>query len=265
MDILSVNGRRALILEQLLKSPVSVAEMARLTNVSEITIRRDFDEMEKLGYLKRTHGGAVSVGGRTTIVPFAIRQCNHQDEKSAMAQYAATLIQDGDSIALDTGTTILAMADHLHRFNNLTVLTNSFHAASRLIYQPQIRVVLPEGVLDGQEGAVVGETVVKSLQDYYIDKCFFSVGAIDGAAGLTEHGFQDAQIKRIMISRAREAILLVDSSKFGKVAFKQVSPLTSIAKMITDQRPPGDLLDAAQRASVEVHIVSPDGQCSEVL
>jgi len=256
MDNLFVNNRRALILEQLMKGSVTVADMAKIADVSEITIRRDFDEMEKQGYLKRVHGGAVSVNGRTTVVPYAIRQLKNQAEKCAIARHAATLISNGDSIALDTGTTILNMTDYFNHIETLTLLTTSFFVAAKLINNSKIRIVLPEGVLEGGEGALVGETVVKSLQDYFVDKCFIGVGAIDAAAGLTEHGLQDAQIKKIMISRSRETILLADSSKFNKIAFKQVSSLEQINKIITDKIPSPDICDAIKNANVELHIVS---------
>ena len=259
MNTYTLNDRHAIILENLVNGFVSVTDIAKLTNVSEITIRRDMAEMEKQGLLKRVHGGARSINGRTTVVPFALRQTRNQPQKRRIAKYAESMICDGECVALDTGSTILHMTDYMEGYNLLTVLTTSIYNAARLMTNPNIRIVLPGGILEGQEGALKGELATRSLQDFFVDKFFLCVGAIDAAAGLTEHEPEDAQIKSIIISRTKENILVLDSSKFNTTAFKKVCHFDVISKMVTDKAPEGALLDAVKNAGVEIHVVAEDG------
>ena len=254
----SITDRHAVILEKLLDGPITVPDIALLTQVSEITIRRDLAELEQLGYLKRTHGGAVSINSRTMVVPFALRELRNQPAKQRIARYATNMIADGECVALDSGSTILEMTEHMERFNVLTVLTVSVFNAMRLMKNPKIRVVLPGGVMEGMEGILTGELTVRALEGFNMDKFFLCVGAVDVTSGLTDHGLEDAQMKTILISRAKEVILLADSSKFGVVAFKNVCYFDAVDKLITDAIPPQKVLEALKAAHVEVHVVGED-------
>jgi len=257
MYSISIDSRQAYILECLMNQAGTVTELAKATKVSKITIRRDLIELEKLGYIKRVFGGAVSVNGRTTVIPLVLRKQRNQEAKKAIARYAVTMISDGECIAMDTGSTILEMAEYMQNLNTSTVITTGFHCAGRLLSYPNIRVVLPGGILNSMEGALSGELAIQSLQSFYVDKFFLCVGAVDSSAGLTEHGLEDAQAKSIIISRAKENILVIDSSKFEKIAFKSVCGLDMISTVITDACPPPKLLEAFKMAGIITHIVSP--------
>ena len=250
-----LNERHVIILEQLMDGVSGVQEIAKITQVSEITIRRDFVELEKMGFIKRIYGGAKIISGRSTVVPFTLRKLRNREVKNKLAAYAATMISDGECIAFDSGTTILEMTGFMQEFNSLTVLTTSIFNAVELIKNPNIKVVLPGGMLEGMEGALRGELPITALQDFFVDKFFLCVGAIDSVSGLTEHDPEDAQVKSIIISKAKETILVVDSSKFECTAFKKVCSFECITKLITDMRPPEPLLNQLKSAGTEIHVI----------
>lgn len=233
-----------------------VPEIAKITQVSEITIRRDFAELEKMGYIKRTYGGAKIINGRSTVVPFTLRKLRNRELKKELSHYAATMISDGECIAFDSGTTILEMTGFMQEFNALTVLTTSIYNALELIKNPNIKVMLPGGMLEGMEGSLRGELPITALQDFFVDKFFLCVGAIDSVSGLTEHDPEDAQIKSILIGQAKETILVLDSSKFESTAFKSVCAFECITKLITDKQPPEALFNQLKSVGTEIHVVS---------
>jgi DeoR/GlpR family transcriptional regulator of sugar metabolism len=266
MIMIPTDPRQISILERIEnEGSVSVSQLAEALNVSEITIRRELAILADAGFIKRIHGGAVSLRGRSVVKPFYLRSQQNKAAKQAIGRYAAEMILDGDSVALDVGTTALEIATNLVNRRNLTILTASFHIAAKLINIPDIRVILPGGVLKQTEGALTGEMAVETLQKYYVDRFFLGVGAIDSHVGLTEQSLEDTQVKRILIENSKERILVADSSKFEQVAFAFIAKLDAIKQFITDQRPPDPLYDALKRIGVIIHIVSSSDGKAEIL
>jgi DeoR family transcriptional regulator, fructose operon transcriptional repressor len=209
--------------------------------------------------VRRIHGGAVSARGRSYEPPLYLRNTRYQAEKLRIGQYAANMIAEGDSIALDIGSTCYEAANQLRNMKNITIITPSLPIADLFYEKADIRLILPGGVVRPTEASMVGELARRNLELIFVDRLLLGVGAIDSNAGLTEFNFDDALVKQTMIKNAKEVILLADSSKFQQIAFAYVAPLKAITVLVTDQEPPVDLLKALRDNSDTIHVVKETG------
>jgi DeoR/GlpR family transcriptional regulator of sugar metabolism len=251
--------RRKRILELIdEEGSVAVDELACRFDVSEMTIRRDLRLLQKNGFLKRVHGGATSNRGRSYEPPFPLRATEHNRAKAAIGKRAAELIQDGDSIALDVGTTTLELARHLEDRQNLTVITPSLHIANLLANHQGIRLILPGGIVRPGELSMVGRLAESALEGFYVDKLFLGIGGLDLQAGLTEFNVDDSQVKQTLLHRAKECIVVTDSSKFGNIAFAAIAPLNAIHTIVTDSNLDPDTRASLEEMDIEVIIAESD-------
>lgn len=245
--------RHQLIL-QLIESQgsVRVAELCKHFAVSDMTIRRDLAELERIGLIRRVYGGAISARGRSYEPPFLARSREHQAEKKRIGQAAAALVHDGDSLTLDVGTTTLEVARHLKEKHNLTIITSSLHIANILANQPGIRLVLSGGILRSGELSLIGHLAERTFREFYVDKLFLGIGGISFEAGLTEFNLEDAQVKKAMLASAKECIVVADASKFGNIAFASVAPLSAVHKIVTDTNVDPAIVSRLQEMNIEV-------------
>ena len=213
---------------------VRVGELGQQFDVTEETIRRDLEELEQGGYLKRTYGGAVSINGTGLELPFARRVASHREEKSAIASYAATLIQEGETIILDASTTALWLAKRLIERRDLTVVTTSLQIVMELAGRPGIRVICTGGNLRDRTLAFVGPLAERAIQGYYVDKVFMSGKGLTPEGGLTDSNELEVELKKTMLAAGKAKIALVDSSKMGHRAFAQIADVGEFAQIITD-------------------------------
>jgi DeoR family transcriptional regulator, fructose operon transcriptional repressor len=244
------------------RGSVSVVDLAGRLSVSEMTIRRDLTDLEKEGIVRRVHGGAVSARGRSYEPPLLLRSMENQGAKARIGETAASLIADGDSIALDIGSTTLELARHLVGRRNLTVLTSSLHVANLLLGQPDIRLILSGGIIRPGESSLVGDLAQYAYKNLFVDRLFLGVGAVDQQAGLTEYNWDDALVKQAMIRSAKEVILVADSSKFNRVAFASVAPLSVVHQIVTDEGLEAGQRTELSRMGIVVHIA---GQTESVV
>jgi len=221
---------------------VRVADLSRLFDVTEETIRRDLEDLEQGGYLKRTYGGAVKINGTGLELPFARRLESHREEKTIMARYAATLVQEGETIILDASTTALWLAKHLIDRRDLTVVTNSIQVVMELAGRPGIRVICTGGNLRERALGFVGPLAERAISGYFVDKVFMSGKGLTADGGLTDSNELEVELKKAMLVAARERIVLVDSSKLGHRAFARIDGLDGFSMIITD---PGISMDMA--------------------
>jgi DeoR/GlpR family transcriptional regulator of sugar metabolism len=231
---------------------VDVSDLCTRFGVSEMTIRRDLSDLQSKGLLRRVRGGAVNARGRSYEPPFLIRAMEHRAEKARIGQVAAALISDGDSVALDVGTTTLEIARHLEGRQNLTIVTPSLHIANVLASQPGIRLILTGGILRPDELSLIGSMAERAFHDFYVDKLFLGIGAIDLQAGLTEFNLEDAQVKRAMLGTAKECIVVADSSKFGRIAFVAAASLKDVDKIVTDSALDPQVAEQLRELDIEV-------------
>lgn len=232
------------------RGSVTVLDLAQRLNVSEMTVRRDLVDLDNEGLIRRVHGGAVSARGRSFEPSLVIRETQHREEKALIGKMAAELITDGDSIALDIGSTALQIALNLLGRHNLTVITPSLKIANILANQPDIRLILPGGIVRHGELSLTGDLARRAFEGLFVDRLFLGVGAIDSRNGLTEYNWDDSLIKQAMVQSAKEVVVVADSSKFQKVAFAKIAPLSAVHMLISTELPPPPLREALDKAGV---------------
>lgn len=212
----------------------SFAQLADEFDVSEMTIRRDLETLEADGLARRVRGGAISVISRGYEPPFAVRATTSPGIKEAIGAAAASLVNDGDTIIIDVGTTTLALARALHGKRGVTVVTPSLPVAVELGNDPDMRVVVTGGLVRGGELSLTGGMALDAFASMNCDLAFIGVAGLCPEPGLTEYNPDDARVKRAALAAARRAVVLADSSKLGRVAFSTVAPLSAIDTLVTD-------------------------------
>lgn len=245
--------RQQMIINQLENlGAVTVSDLVKEFGVSEMTIRRDLDILENQGLLRRVHGGAVSQRGRSYEPPFMLRTSENVDNKKRIGEVAADLVQNGDSISLDVGTTTLEIARNLRSKQDLTVITPSLQIANELINHTGIRLILTGGVIRPGELSMIGHLAERIFEEFFIDKLFLGAGAVDLKIGISEYNIDDTLVKRAMIKNAKKVILVADSTKFHRVAFTSVIPLKGVHTIITDRELDPELASAIQADGIEL-------------
>ncbi|MCG3149329.1 MAG: Glucitol operon repressor [Verrucomicrobiae bacterium] len=212
---------------------IRVEQLCRQLNVSPATVRRDLDELEKSGAIRRVHGGAVSVESRLDEPLFDSKTSIAAKEKHRIAQAALALIGSDETIYLDGGSTVLELARLLRERTNLTVVTNSLRAAIELSGRGP-RLILIGGELRRLSQTVVGPLSRHVLEGLHLDKAFMGTIGFALSEGLTTTEPSEAFTKELVMARSREVILLADSSKAGKVSFARAGTLENLHAVITD-------------------------------
>ena len=216
---------------------VAFTVLAEEFGVSEMTIRRDLEMLEADGLARRVRGGAISVVSRSYEPPITVRASTASAAKTAIGAVAAGLVNDGETIIIDVGTTTLELAKALHGRRGLTVVTASLPIAAELGIDPDIRVLMTGGQVRTGELSLTGGMAEDAFASMNCDLAFIGVAGICATPGLTEYNPDDARVKRAAMSAARRTIVLADSSKLGRVAFSTVAPLSSVDVLVTDAPP----------------------------
>lgn len=241
-------------------SAATVADLCESFQVSEMTIRRDLAELDEAGLLRRVHGGATLGTGRSNEPTYRARALENHEAKQAIAALAASLVADGDSIALDVGTTIHEMVSPLKDRLDLTILTPSLSIANSLleVFRPNsgMRLMLTGGIVRQDEKSLIGEYAQSMYHNLNVDKAFLGVGALNIKEGFTEYNLDDAAVKKAMLGSAEKVYFLADGSKFGRSTFASVAPLSTATAILTDSSAPQAIISQIQAMGVEV-IVAP--------
>jgi DeoR family transcriptional regulator, fructose operon transcriptional repressor len=224
--------RHQIILETLKKkNSVKLHELVELTNSSESTIRRDLTQLEEGKFLKRVHGGAARLQGKLQEPSMTEKSSKNLQAKREIAQYAGGLVEEGDCIYLDAGSTIYEMIPFLP--NQIVVVTNGLMHANELLDR-NIKTYLLGGQIKPTTKAMVGRGALESLEQYRFDKCFMGVNGIHPQLGYTTPDQEEAMIKQQAINLAREAYVLADESKFSEISFAKITDLHE-ATILTNQ------------------------------
>lgn len=259
---LSAGERRATIMRLLdANSRVAVGELSQLTKVSDMTIRRDLEALERQGLLKRTRGGAVSVTSLSYEPPYVLRKDTNAEAKARIGQRVASLLHEGETVILDVGTTAVEVARALTGRQNLTVLTSNLRAAVILADEPGIVLLLTGGQARNRERSLVGHLATRAFDDLVFDVFVMGVAGVHQEYGITDYNVEEAQVKRAAIAASQRRIVTADSSKLGKVAFAKLCDLDQIDVIVTDDGAPDALANFAND-DVETVIVQ---QAQEVL
>jgi DeoR/GlpR family transcriptional regulator of sugar metabolism len=255
---MSGTSRHDAILESLYSSGrVNVADVASEFSVSEVTVRRDLDQLARAGVLRRVRGGAVSVRIRGEGLPYSMRRLESASAKERIAIAAAASVVDGEAVCVDSGTTGAAVAQELAT-RRLTVMPFSIQALEALTQSATARIILPSGSVHPEEGSIVGPLVEQSLRDLRFDTVFLSCCGASLDAGITAHDLDDAAAKRAMINAGRRIVLIAEGAKFARSAMSVVCGLTDVDVVITDESAPAAVLDELREAGVEVIIAAAD-------
>lgn len=251
--------RRTKILELLEKERgVKVSDLVRIFNVTGATIRRDLETLEKEGLLKRTHGGAVLPHSFSFEPLYTTKKRQNLKEKMAIGKKAAELIEDGDSVFIETGSTTLQIAKNIKNKHDVTVVTNSIEVARELINARGVEVILTGGVLRKETVALIGPLAERVLREFRVDKVFLGISGIIPTKGMSTASIAEAQIKKLIIEMGREIIGVADHSKFGKECFAFVAPTKVLHKIIVDENVPLNYIEELKKEGVEVITVSPE-------
>ncbi|ETK37906.1 decarboxylase [Microbispora sp. ATCC PTA-5024] len=234
---------------------VSVAELAATYGVSEMTIRRDLDELAQQGVVRRVRGGALSLLLRGEEPPFGVREREAVEAKRRIGAEVAALLADGEAVLLDGGTTVLEVARAV-RDRRLTVLPLALQAAQELAAAPRVRLVLPGGEVRHGEMNFVGPLTETSIRSLRFDTAVIGCCGLTAEHGLTAHDLPEVAIKQAAIASARRVIVACDSGKFSRTAFGAVCSLDRLDLVVTDEGVPQDQSDALAAAGVAVRTVT---------
>jgi len=232
---ISGDFRREKILEMLQEDGhVKVSDLGRIFKVSEVTIRQDLERLDKDGFIVREHGGAYLKSISSQVRSFTLQHRENMEQKILIGRKAAEFVQDGDTIILDSGTTITELAKNLIRRKNLTVITNALNIAMMLGSEPFLNVIMTGGEFKGPTLSLTGEKAAAFFSNLHVDKLFLATAGISLKAGLTYPSISDLVVKKAMIDAADTVYLLADSSKIDKSSLASLGALSLVNYLITD-------------------------------
>lgn len=229
------NQRRDKILE-LLKEDGSakVIKLAKIFKVSEVTIRQDLEKLESEGFILREHGGAFLKNVEDSVKSFTLLNQDNLEKKKLIGRKAAEIIEAGDSIILDSGSTTTEIAKNLIGRSGITVITNALNIAMMLGAEPGIEVIVTGGEFKPPTLSLTGQKAASFFEDIHVDKLFLATAGISLRSGLTYPSLSDIVVKKAMIEAADVTYLVADSTKIGKNAFASLGALSLIDYIITD-------------------------------
>ena len=251
----STVSRRMLILSELEKhGQVSVNDLSESLGVSSVTIRNDLEQLEKKNMLLRARGGAMKISQNHVGLdyPLSDKQKKHLTEKKEIGKKAVELIEDGNTIILDSGSTTFEVAKNLGKFEELTVITNAINVANLLAEYKNINVIVPGGTLRKNSMSLVGILAEKGFQNYFCDQLFLGVDGFDTNYGISTPNIEEAHLNQIMIGMSKKVIVVADSSKFNHRGFAFIAPVPKIHTLITDKGIPGDERAKLEALGIEV-------------
>ena len=213
---------------------VKVNELSALFEISEVTIRMDLADLEAKGLLSRVHGGAVSSYKSYYNMNMQQRLSANQDQKQAIANHIVGMIEEYDTIMLNSGTTTLTVFRMFPLNMNLSIVTNSVAIALEASSNPNFNVVLLGGSVNSKHQFIYGDDAIAQLEKYHADKLILSVDGITPDNGLTTFYNQEVELARIMLSHSATRIVAADSTKLGRTAFARISDIGDADYIITN-------------------------------
>ncbi len=231
---------------------VDVGGLAESLGVTVETVRRDLTALERLGVVRRVHGGAIPVERLTLEPTLATKVSQRSEQKRRIAARAVEEIPDGGSILLDSGTTTLAIADFLPSDKALTVVTNSFAVATQLADTEGIELMMLGGLIRTRTGAAVGQWTIEALKDMHVDVAFLGTNGFSVARGFTTPDQAEAATKRAMVGASRRVVVVADARKAGQVHLHRFADTEEVAMLLTDSSLDDETAEDFDAAGVEV-------------
>ncbi|MEO5998393.1 MAG: transcriptional repressor AgaR [Chitinophagaceae bacterium] len=248
--------RRVLILQKLgLEGQVDVNALSKELDVSEVTIRNDLTKLEEKKMLIRARGGAIKLDGVGKDFHLADKNKQHYEEKKRIGEAAAALIEDNDTIILDSGTTTIEIAKHLSKVKHLTIITNALNVANEVAEFENTNVIIPGGFLRKNSLSLIGAAASENFKNYFCDKLFLAVDGFSTIHGLSTPNVDEAHLNRIMIEIAKKVIVVADSSKFLRRSLAYIAPVSKVDTVVTDSGILPEDQKKLENAGIEVIIV----------
>jgi DeoR family transcriptional regulator, aga operon transcriptional repressor len=250
LEILAESGR------------VSVEEAAERLDVSQATIRRDFDQLAQQQMITRTRGGAVA-SAVSYDLPLRYKSAKRAPEKQRIGAAAAALVNPGMVVGINGGTTTTEVARALATRPDLaganmadgaalTIVTNALNIANELIVRPHVKLVVTGGVVRPQSYELIGPLATGILRDLMLDVAFLGVDAVDVTLGAAAHNEGEAAINQLMAARARRIVIVADSTKLGQHAFARICPIDRVQTLVTDSAADPSQTIAFADAGIEI-------------
>jgi DeoR/GlpR family transcriptional regulator of sugar metabolism len=258
---ISRRGKMADRIEQIKKyieenEQVEVTEISKLFQISIATARRDLDQLAEIGEIERIHGGARLSIKPPPEPPVRLRRSEQAEEKLSIAKATASLINEGDTIFMAGGTTVFEVANQLKERKNITVITNSLLVIEALANNRDIHLVTLGGFFRHSEMLSYGHITEETLSQLFVDKVIFGVRAISLERGLTIDFLPELSTDRLILRKGREVIVVADYTKFNCESTSLVGPLSSIHKIVTDDKAPAGTVEAIRGMGIEVIVAA---------
>lgn len=231
----------------------TLADLSKVANASIGTVRRDLAELEKSGSLKIVRGGAVYRSDDLTRQVFDIRGIEHKAEKQELSQLVGTVVVDGQTIALNSGTTNIEVAKYLvGNYYRLTIITNNLRIIDILEHGKDFTIIVPGGVFDPKEYAIFGKSCEDDILSYNIDTALFAVNGISCEKGITDFRMKEVGIIQALLKTSKRKVVVADSSKFDRVAYLNVCQLSEIDCILTDSGISDVMIEKYEKHNVKV-------------
>ena len=251
--MLPMERKNEILSKLMLDGKVVVSDLSELFHVTEETIRRDLDKLEKEGLAKKTYGGAVRNESLNVELPYTIRKQTNVESKKYIASQISSMIQDGDCIMLDASTTALYTAKGIYNKNNITLITNSVEMLLDIPPKNDWKVISTGGVIAPNSLSFTGPQAEKMVTSYHVDLAVISCKGVDMQKGLTDTTETNAEIKKAFLQSAKKIVLGADSSKFDKISFVRFADFADIDAIVTDHAPSEEWKSYLSKNNVELY------------
>ncbi len=250
--MLPIERKNEILSKLMIDGKVIVSDLAEFYSVTEETIRRDLEKLEREGFAKKTYGGAVKSDNMTAELPYTVRKLTNVSAKKYIAEKIGNLIQDGDSILLDSSTTALFTVKSIFNKHNLTLITNSVEILLDLPANNDWRVISTGGTYHQDSMSFFSPSAAECVNNYHVDIAVMSCKGLDIYKGVTDTRENNANLKKAFIRNAKKVILAVDSTKFDKISFVKICDLDNIDVVVTDVTPSSDFIKEFEKNNIEL-------------
>lgn len=250
--MLAIERRNAILARLSVEGKVVVSDLSREFDVTEETIRRDLEKLDKDGLAIKTYGGAVKNENFNIDLPFHVRKQTNVESKRRIAAKIGKMIQDGDYIALDSSTTALYVIQNILDRKKITLITNSIEILIELCNKPDWTIISTGGTLKEGGLSLLGYQAERMVRGFHVDVAVCSCKGLDSKMGVTDSNERDSEIKKAFFESANKRVLALDSSKFGKASFVKVCDIEDIDVIVTDTAPEAKWCDNIQNAGAKL-------------
>ena len=250
--MLSIERRYAILSQLYLYVKVIVSQLIVEFDVTEETIRRDLEKLDKDGLAQKTYGGAVLVQNFSTDLPHSVRKRANVEAKQKIAEKISSLFHDGDCIMLDASSTALLLLNYIKNLKNITLITNSVEALIELSDKDDWNLFSTGGKLKRGSLSLVGPAAEKTIRTIHVDYAVCSSKGIDIERGITDSNEKDSEMKQAIFDSAETKILVVDSSKFNRISLIKVCDVGNVDVIATDTQPEANWVEYLKSKNIDL-------------